>query len=53
MKDKAFLADAERSNLEVDPITGEDMQTRITEAYQADKPIIDRMSELMGRQTKG
>ena len=53
MKDKAFLVEAERSNLEVDPMTGEEMQKQIDEAYQAPKAIIDRMSELMGRQTKG
>ena len=53
MKDKAFLADAEKTNLEVDPMTGEQMQKTLTEAYQAPKPLVERMSELMGRQTKG
>jgi tripartite-type tricarboxylate transporter receptor subunit TctC len=53
MKDKAFLAEAEKTHLEVDPLTGEQMQKNIVEAYQADKATIDRMSELMGRQTKG
>lgn len=52
MKDKAFLAEAEKTHLEVDPMTGEEMQKSITEAYQADKAVIARMSELMGRQTK-
>lgn len=53
MKDKDFLADAKKAHLEVDPVTGEAMQKLITEAYQAPKPIVNRMSELMGRQTKG
>lgn len=53
MKDKDFLAEGEKTHLEVDPMKGEDMQTRITEAYKAPKAIVKRMSELMGRQTKG
>ena len=53
MKDKAFLAESEKSNLEVDPVTGEDMQKSIAQAYETPKAAIDRMSELMGRQTKG
>ena len=53
MKDKAFLAEAEKTFLEVDPLTGEQMQKNITEAYRADKATIDRIGELMGRQTKG
>jgi tripartite-type tricarboxylate transporter receptor subunit TctC len=53
MKDKAFIAESEKSNLEVDPVTGEDMQKSIAEAYETPKAAIDRMSELMGRQTKG
>ena len=50
---KDFLAEGEKTHLEVDPMKGEDMQTRITEAYKAPKAIVKRMSELMGRQTKG
>jgi tripartite-type tricarboxylate transporter receptor subunit TctC len=53
MKDKDFLVEAEKSHLEVDPMTGEDMQKSISEAYQAPKATVDRISELMGRQTKG
>lgn len=53
MKDKDFLVEAEKTHLEVDPMSGEDMQTLINEAYQAPKSVTDRMSELMGRQTKG
>jgi tripartite-type tricarboxylate transporter receptor subunit TctC len=53
MKDKDFLAEGKKAHLEVDPLSGEEMQKRITEAYQAPKALITRMSELMGRQTKG
>ena len=53
MKDKDFLADGKKAHLEVDPLSGEEMQKRIIEAYQAPKKLITRMSELMGRQTKG
>jgi tripartite-type tricarboxylate transporter receptor subunit TctC len=53
MTDKAFLAESEKTNLEVDPVTGEEMQKRIGEAYGIPRPAVERMSELMGRQTKG
>ncbi len=53
MKDKAFIAESEKSNLEVDPVTGEEMQRSIAQAYGTPKAAVDRMSELMGRQTKG
>lgn len=52
MKDKGFIAESEKSNLEIDPVTGEDMQKSIALAYGTPKAAIDRMSELMGRQTK-
>jgi tripartite-type tricarboxylate transporter receptor subunit TctC len=52
MTDKAFLAESEKTNLEVDPVTGEQMQTRIAAAYAIPKTAVERMSELMGRQTK-
>jgi len=42
MKDPAFLADAEKSNLEVDPVTGEDMEQVIRRAYSAPKALVQK-----------
>lgn len=48
MKDQAFLADAEKTHLEIDPLTGEEMNKLLKEAYAAPSASIKRMSEIMG-----
>jgi hypothetical protein len=48
VKDPAFLADAERALMEVDPMTGEAMARTIREAFAAPKPILQRAVELHG-----
>jgi tripartite-type tricarboxylate transporter receptor subunit TctC len=45
MKDPAFLADAEKSNLEVDPVTGEDMEKVIRRAYSAPKALVQKAAD--------
>jgi tripartite-type tricarboxylate transporter receptor subunit TctC len=42
MKDPDFLADAQKSNLEVDPVTGEEMEQIIREAYTAPKALAQK-----------
>ncbi len=49
MTDKDFLAESEKTNLEVAPITGEEIQKRIAAAYEIPKASIERMSAMMGR----
>lgn len=46
MKDPAFLADAEKVRLEVEPISGADMERMVREAYATPKSIIQRAAEL-------
>ena len=46
MKDPAFLADADKSRLELDPVTGEDMDEMIRRAFETPKPLIQRAMEL-------
>ena len=46
MKDPAFLADAEKARLEVEPISGADMERMVREAYATPKAIIQRAAEL-------
>jgi tripartite-type tricarboxylate transporter receptor subunit TctC len=45
MKDPAFLADAEKSRLEVDPVTGAKMQSLIDSAFDTPKALIEQASK--------
>ena len=46
MKDPAFLADAEKIQIEVDPVSGETMQQIVTRIATFDRSVIDRAIEL-------
>jgi tripartite-type tricarboxylate transporter receptor subunit TctC len=45
LKDPAFLADAEKSRLEVDPVTGAEMEKMIKAAFETPKPLIEQASK--------
>jgi tripartite-type tricarboxylate transporter receptor subunit TctC len=45
MKDKEFLADAEKLDQEVNPFTGEAMQKVLAEVYATPKPLIARLAQ--------
>ncbi len=46
MKDPAFLSDAEKARLDLDPITGEEVEAIIKQAYSTPKDLIARAAEL-------
>jgi tripartite-type tricarboxylate transporter receptor subunit TctC len=46
MKDPAFLADAEKMQIEVDPVAGETMQNVVARIATFDRSVIDRALEL-------
>jgi tripartite-type tricarboxylate transporter receptor subunit TctC len=46
LKDPAFLADADKSRLEIDPVTGEEMEQMISRAFATPKPLLQRAMEL-------
>lgn len=46
MKDPAFLADAEKIQIEVDPVSGETMQEVVTRIASFDRKVIDHAIEL-------
>src|SRR5262249_6999106 len=48
MKDPAFLADGEKSLLEVDPLTGEEMEQILKRAYATPKALIERAGQFNG-----
>ena len=54
MKDPEFLADAQRAQLEIEPLTGADIDHLLAKAYGAPKPIVERAADLVdpGRASK-
>ena len=48
LKDPAFLADAEKSRLEVDPISGAEMEKMIRAAFETPKPLVQEASKYKG-----
>lgn len=49
MKDPEFLADAERIHAEVQPTTGEDVQSLVTHIYQTPRPVVERIKRLFAQ----
>ena len=52
MKDKIFLEEAEKAMLEVDPVTGEEMEEIIKRNYAAPKDLVKRAAELLATPVK-
>jgi tripartite-type tricarboxylate transporter receptor subunit TctC len=49
LRDEAFLADAEKTHLEIDPLTGEEMQALLREIYATDKSVVEQIRDLVNR----
>jgi tripartite-type tricarboxylate transporter receptor subunit TctC len=52
MKDKEFLAEAEKTHLEIDALTGEQVAKLLQEAYSAPPEAIKRMNQIMSVDSK-
>jgi tripartite-type tricarboxylate transporter receptor subunit TctC len=48
MKDPAFLAEAQKSLFDVDPLTGEEMEQILRRAYATPKELVQRAAEFNG-----
>jgi len=48
MKDPAFLADAEKARLEVEPVSGANMEKMIKAAFETPKALIEEASKFKG-----
>ena len=48
MKDPAFLADAEKSRLEVDPVSGAEMDKMIKDAFETPKKLVEEAAKYQG-----
>jgi tripartite-type tricarboxylate transporter receptor subunit TctC len=46
-KDPAFLADAKKARLTIDPVTGEDVQALVAKIFSAPERIVERAKEAM------
>ena len=46
--DPAFLAQAKKENLEIDPVSGEELQRIVAEIVATPKPIADRLQQIIG-----
>jgi hypothetical protein len=49
MNDPAFLAEAKKRKLEIDPTTGEEMHALIKEVMVQPPDVIERMKKLLGK----
>ncbi|MDB5509487.1 MAG: Tripartite-type tricarboxylate transporter, receptor component TctC [Hyphomicrobiales bacterium] len=48
VKDPAFLEAAKKENLDIDPVSGEELQRIVGEIVDTPKPIADRLQEIIG-----
>jgi tripartite-type tricarboxylate transporter receptor subunit TctC len=48
MKDPAFLADADRARLEIEPVSGANMDKMIKTAFETPKPLIEEAAKFKG-----
>ena len=47
MKDKEFLAEAEKSQLEITPVSGEELQALVAKGYAVDPVIAKKTAEMI------
>jgi hypothetical protein len=47
MTDNEFLADAEKSQLEINPVDGAEVEKLVKELYQTPKPLADKAAQFI------
>jgi hypothetical protein len=47
MADREFLADAKRSNLNIDPMKGEELETTVARLFQLPSSVTTRLREVL------
>ena len=47
MKDPEFMAEAKKSNLNVDPLTGEELEQNIREIFNLEPPLVAKLKEIL------
>jgi tripartite-type tricarboxylate transporter receptor subunit TctC len=52
MKDPAFIAQAEKQNFDIDPVSGVDMQKIVNDIVASPKGVVDRLNQILGEQAR-
>ena len=50
LKDKQFLAEAQKMQLEINPVSGQKVQELVAEIYETPKPVAEKVAAMLGRQ---
>ncbi len=50
LKDQQLLDEAKKMNLEINPVSGENVQALVEEAYKTPKPVAEKVANMLGRQ---
>jgi tripartite-type tricarboxylate transporter receptor subunit TctC len=50
MKDKDFLVEADKAHLEIDPVTGEEMDRILKAAYASPPSVVAKVRDVLGRE---
>jgi tripartite-type tricarboxylate transporter receptor subunit TctC len=48
LKDSEFLADAQKVKLDIEPITGEQMENKVSKLFKLNPPIVNRLKDIVG-----
>ena len=46
-KDPEFIADARKARLDLDPLTGEELEKVVARTYKIEKPIVDKLKDIL------
>lgn len=47
LKDPDFIADAQRARLDLNPLTGDEMQEAVERLWKLDKPLVEKLKEIL------
>jgi hypothetical protein len=47
LKDPAFLAEAEKTKLEVDPVTGEDLEKIVGDIFKTNPQVLAKLKDVL------
>jgi tripartite-type tricarboxylate transporter receptor subunit TctC len=47
LKDAAFLAEAEKAKLAIDPVTGEELEKLVAEIFTLDAPLVTKLKAIL------
>lgn len=47
LKDPDFIADAQRARLDINPLSGDEMQEAVERLWKLDKPLVEKLKEIL------